>query len=76
MEIIIGTFDVKYDGGRKYKIVYHKGIKNKDNHDYKDIIIKNIYRILMTRGMKWCYTFCVDKNLNEYIKKNISKKGR
>lgn len=52
MEILIGTFDVKYDEGRKYKMFYHKGIKNEDNHDYKDIIIKNIYRILMTRGMK------------------------
>lgn len=41
-----------------------------------DSIIKNTYRTLMTRGMKGCYIYCVDKNLNEYIKKNISKKGR
>ena len=41
-----------------------------------DFIIKNTYRTLMTRGMKGCYIYCVDKNLNEYIKKNISKKGR
>ena len=40
-----------------------------------DSIIKNTYRTLMTRGMKGCYIYCVDKNLNEYIKKNISKKG-
>ena len=42
MEIFIGTFDVKYNEGKKYKIVYPKSIKNKDNHDYKDIVIKNI----------------------------------
>lgn len=36
-----------------------------------DKIIKNTYRTLMTRGMKGCYVYCVDKNLNEYIKKNI-----
>lgn len=36
-----------------------------------DKIIKNTYRTLMTRGMKGCYIYCVDKNLNEYIKKNI-----
>lgn len=36
-----------------------------------DKIIKNTYRTLMTRGMKGCYVYCVDGNLNEYIKKNI-----
>ena len=41
-----------------------------------DSIIKNTYRTLMTRGMKGCYIYCVNKKLNEYIKKNISKKGR
>ena len=34
-----------------------------------DNIIKNTYRTLMTRGMKGCYVFCVDKQLNEYFKK-------
>lgn len=33
-----------------------------------DIIIKNTYRTLMTRGMKGCYVYCVDKELNDYIK--------
>ena len=42
MEIFMGTFDVKYDKERKYKIVYSEGIKNKNNHNYKDIVIKNI----------------------------------
>lgn len=36
-----------------------------------DEIIKNTYITLMTRGMKGCYVYCVDENLNEYIKKNI-----
>jgi len=34
-------------------------------------IIKNTYRTLMTRGMKACYVYCVDKELNEYLKNNI-----
>ena len=42
MKIFIGTFNVKYDEEKNYKIVYPKDIKNKDNHHYKDIIIKNI----------------------------------
>ena len=33
-----------------------------------DQIIKNTYRTLMTRGMKGCYIYCVDKGLQEYFK--------
>ena len=35
-------------------------------------IVKNTYRTLMTRGMKGCYIYCVDKETNEYFKKLIS----
>ena len=34
-----------------------------------DSIIKNTYKTLMTRGMKGCYVYCVDKKLQEYLKK-------
>lgn len=33
-----------------------------------DLIIRNTYRTLLTRGMKGCAIHCVDKALNEYIK--------
>ena len=33
-----------------------------------DEIIKNTYRTLMTRGMKGCYVYCVDKELATYLK--------
>lgn len=33
--------------------------------------IKNIYKILLSRGMKGCYIFCCDKNLAEYIKNRL-----
>lgn len=36
-----------------------------------DIIIKNTYRTLMTRGMKGCYVYCTNKELAEYLRKNI-----
>jgi len=36
-----------------------------------DIIIKNTYRTLMSRGMKGCFIYCCDKNLKEYIKASI-----
>ena len=32
-------------------------------------IVKNTYRTLMTRGMKGCYIYCVDKETNDYFKK-------
>ncbi len=33
-------------------------------------IIKNTYRTLMTRGMKGCYVYCVDKSMEEYLNSN------
>ena len=36
-----------------------------------DLIIKNTYRTLMTRGMKGCYVYCVDKETEEYFKQLI-----
>lgn len=32
-----------------------------------EAIIKNTYRTLMTRGMKGCYLYCVDKETREYF---------
>ena len=40
-----------------------------------DSIIKNTYRTLMTRGMKGCYVYCCNKNLQNYLKMKISKKN-
>lgn len=37
-----------------------------------DLIIKNTYRTLMTRGMKGCYVYFVDKETRDYFKKNLS----
>jgi DUF2075 family protein len=37
-----------------------------------EVIVKNTYRTLMTRGMKGCYIYSVDKETNEYFKKHIS----
>ncbi len=42
MEIFITPFNIKYDENNNYEIIYPKGIKNKNKHDFKDVIIKNI----------------------------------
>ena len=36
-----------------------------------DQLIKNTYRALLTRGMKGCYLYSVDKETNEYLKSQI-----
>ena len=37
-----------------------------------NIIIKNTYKTLMTRGMKGCYVYCTDKNLQNYLQDSIN----
>ncbi|MCX5590011.1 DUF2075 domain-containing protein [Alcaligenes endophyticus] len=32
-----------------------------------DLLIKNTYRTLMTRGMKGCYVYCTDEETSEYF---------
>lgn len=39
-----------------------------------DLIIKNTYRTLMTRGMKGCYIYCVDQETAEYFKEQLAVK--
>lgn len=43
----------------------------KRSGDWIDGYIRNIYRVLMSRGMKWCYIYCTDKATREYFKKMI-----
>ena len=46
------------------------GIDNADE-DY-DEHIKNIYRVLMSRGRKGCLIYCVDKALENYFRYILS----
>lgn len=50
------------------------GLGKYDNESAKkiaDTIIKNTYRTLMTRGMKGCYVYCTNEELNKYLKERI-----
>ena len=82
--VIIGD-DLRYENGQ-IVTDYTKRAKSdnslnginkivKENGEEKakqmaDSIIKNTYRTLMTRGMKGCYVYCVDKGMQEYLKNN------
>ncbi|MBE5935491.1 MAG: DUF2075 domain-containing protein [Lachnospiraceae bacterium] len=84
--VIIGE-DMRYEDGRIVTDFTKRaktdkslnGIKRLYKEDSQkakeaaDEIIKNTYRTLMTRGMKGCYVYCVDKNLAEYLKKCLGK---
>lgn len=39
-----------------------------------DMIIKNTYRTLMTRGMKGCYIYCTDPETQDYFKQQLSRR--
>lgn len=36
-----------------------------------DLIIKNTYRTLMTRGMKGCYVYCTDEETREWFRRRL-----
>ena len=40
-----------------------------------DKIIRNTYRTLMSRGMKGCYVFCTDKNLERYLRQRLKRES-
>ena len=56
-----------------------KGIKKLEKEDSQyanlvaDKLIRNIYRVLLTRGIKGCYVYCVDESLNNYFKNLIKQ---
>ena len=75
--VIIGN-DLKYnpetrkvyaDKRNYYDIAGKKGLKGDEERLTK--YIKNIYKVLLSRGMKGCYVFCCDKNLQAYFEQRL-----
>lgn len=83
--VIIGD-DMRYENGRVITDFTKrartdqslKGIKKlhrqspEKAQEIADEVIRNTYRTLMTRGQKGCYVFCVNKELNDYLKQKLS----
>ncbi len=72
--VIIGK-DLQYKNGKI--ITNQKALSESDNTSKirscknpikADMLIRNTYRVLLSRGMKGCYVYCEDKNLNDYLK--------
>jgi DUF2075 family protein len=75
--VIIGK-DLRYDKNNmrlfaSYSDYYDtkgkSGLKNKP--DELTALVKNVYRILLSRGMKGCYLYCCDKALSDYFKSRL-----
>jgi hypothetical protein len=55
-----------------------KGLKRLMKEDPKkaralgDMVVKNTYRTLMTRGMKGCYVYCTDKRLANFLRSRLA----
>jgi DUF2075 family protein len=77
--VIVGD-DIGYDFSRNEfysdHTKYHdktgkKGLK--DSPKELNQLIRNIYKVLMTRGMKGCYVYFTDKNVEKYFKQRLEK---
>jgi hypothetical protein len=54
----------------KYKdVTGKKGMRDKPAELNK--LVRNIYKVLMTRGMNGCYVYIADKELAEYFKDRL-----
>ena len=63
-----GSADPSFKGIKKlYKEDPEKAEKIASN------LIKNAYRVLLTRGIKGCYIYCEDENLKNFYKQEIKK---
>ena len=85
--VIIGE-DIRYENGKVITDFTKraktdnslKGIKSmykenpKEAQKRADEIIRNTYRTLLTRGMKGCYIYCVDAELEKYLKGRLHLK--
>ena len=74
--VIMGP-DIKYDPVN-HRIVTVKGITHsvKGSDEEVDTCIKNIYRVLLSRGRRGCYLYCCDKELSNYFKRLIQKENK
>jgi len=76
--VIIGG-DLRFDPLKKclyasydeYRdVLGKKGLKFKQKE--LTSFVCNVYKTLMSRGMKGCYVYCVDKNLQQYFKERLA----
>ena len=81
--VIIGK-DLYYEDGKvKTNFMVHPsgpdgdksfyGLFNHQDDAKADRLVRNIYRVLMTRGQKGCFVYCEDPALRDYIRNRIGR---
>jgi uncharacterized protein len=71
--VIVGE-DLKYDKEKDCLVGNRDGTKDpilKRSKENFDNYVKNIYRVLMSRGMKGCYVYFVDKEVEKFFKSRL-----
>jgi len=71
--VIVGE-DLRYDKKNDCIVGNPDGTKDpvlKRNKENFTEYVRNIYRVLMSRGMKGCYVYFVNKEVEEFFKKRI-----
>lgn len=61
--------DLKYNRGRLITDISATQDPMLRWRDWFDWYVRNIYRVLMSRWMKWCYIYCTDQETGEYFRR-------
>lgn len=77
-DLIVRDWEVLVDPSKRAKsdasLKWYKTemkLKPEETKSFIKSIIKNTYRTLMTRWMKWCYIYCTDPETRDYFKKFV-----
>lgn len=77
--MIIGQ-DLRYENGRvitdqtkEAKTDKTSGIRSCKDKAFADMIIRNTYRTLLSRGQKGCFIYCEDRPLLEHMARMLNK---
>lgn len=81
--VIIGL-DLRYENGhvitdpskRAGSDQSLRGLKKRPNPELAARIIRNTYKVLLTRGQKGCYIYCQDPALRDYLRKRLQGVSR
>ncbi len=63
---------ISMKGNHKGNMISQSKLKAMTDDEYQKLV-KNIYRVLLSRGMKGCYVYFVNKDTEKFIKTRIKK---
>lgn len=66
---VVETFPDKRAKSDKSLVQWWGSYSRKEKKEKCDKIIRNTYRVLMSRWMKWCYVYCTDSETREYFRR-------